>query len=132
MSDIKMGVTATVTQLYPNAVALYGLMLRSMFCPEPGRYATFLDRDKSPAISSAASSLRSSMSPSPASVKARPSCSAAMESPSDDTMAACFTCSAWVGGLGRGSGVQSEWLGEGRVGGVMLGVSRWVREEWVE
>ena len=59
-------------------------------------------------MSSAASSRRSSIRPSPASSKALETSSAAWESPDEDMTAACFTCSA----LGEGGAREIE---EGRM-----------------
>lgn len=63
-------------------------------CPE-GRYVTFRERESWKAMSSAASSLRSSTKPSPASIRELAMSKAAWESPSAEMMAACFCCSAY-------------------------------------
>lgn len=62
-------------------------------CPE-GRYVTLRARESWKAMSSAASSLRNSTRPSPASIRELAMSKAAWESPSAEMMAACFCCSA--------------------------------------
>lgn len=62
-------------------------------CPD-GRYVTLRERESWKAMSSAASSLRSSTRPSPASIRELAMSKAAWESPSAEMMAACFCCSA--------------------------------------
>lgn len=55
----------------------------------------FRERESWYAMSSAASSLRSSIRPSPAEASELAISSAALESPSAEMMAAFFCCSAW-------------------------------------
>ena len=64
------------------------------------------------AISSAASSLRSSISPSPASSKALESSSAAWESPAEEMMAARLNCSACAHNRGQRSIIQHVHKGQ--------------------
>lgn len=77
----------------------------------------FRERDSWYAMSSAASSLRSSIRPSPAVASELAINSAALESPSAEMMAAFFCCSACEGGgrdqddtLGRDGGLQPQKL----------------------
>lgn len=73
----------------------------------------FRERDSWYAMSSAASSLRSSMRPSPAVASELAISSAALESPSAEMMAAFFCCSAYGGRRGRGRPRSQQGRGAG-------------------
>lgn len=77
-----------------GAACYHGCSWNNVPCPE-GRYVTLRERASWKAMSSAASSLRSSTKPSPASIRELAMSKAAWESPSAEMMVACFCCSAY-------------------------------------
>ena len=77
-----------------SSLSFYGAGRFNNMFPD-GRYATLGELLITSAISSAASILRSSISPSPASLNDFAIKAAPWASPSTDTMVASFCCSAW-------------------------------------